>query len=105
MVRGQVMALVANRVSMNTPMPMDIGEVQDDWWQEDAEGARPHWQHGGENGEEADIGAIGKGDRACRRCGGKGHCARKCSTPFEKRIEGKGGGKGGSKGGGKGGGT
>ena len=106
MVRDRVMALVANRISMSTPTPMDIGEVQDEWWQEDVGGAHPHCHYSAEDEEEADIGAIGKGDGACRRCGGKGHFARECSTPFGKGIEkAKGGGKAGSKGGGKSGGT
>ena len=60
---------------MTTPQPMEIGAI------------------GGENHEEEDgevkVDAIGKGDGACRRCGGKGQFARDCVAPMGKGIEGR----------------
>jgi len=106
-VRDKVMALVANRVTMGTPTPMEIDRVNDDWG-----GAEDYEGEGGEvDAQDVEVDAVGKGDGKCRRCGGKGHFVRECPTPPGKGIEkggygnygsyGKGDGK--SSGGGKGG--
>ena len=56
---------------------MEIGAIggEEDAWFESEE-------------EELEVDAIGKGDGKCRRCGGKGHFARECSTSTGKGIEG-----------------
>lgn len=94
MVRDKVMAMVANRASMSTPTPMDIGRVEDGWGEDWPCGDAVHYLGGSgyeeEEGSETNIGAVGKGgkgDGRCRRCGGKGHFARECSTPFGKGVE------------------
>ena len=76
----KIMALVANRVSTSRPVPMEIGEIGQDWHKEgDASGI---------DERELNIDAVGgKGDGKCRRCGGKGHFARECPTPMGKGIE------------------
>ena len=80
LVRDKIMALVANRVSMSTPVPMEIGEIGQDWHKEGDES--------GIDERELNIDAVGgKGDGKCRRCGGKGHFARECPTPMGKGIE------------------
>ena len=64
-VRDKVMALVANRVTMSTPTPMEIDRVNEDWGRvEDYEG------EGGEvDAQDVEVDAVGKGDGRCRRCG------------------------------------
>ena len=99
--RDRVMSLARNRVTMSKPVPMDIGQVKHDDWQEgDTENLL------GE--DEFGIEYVGNGG-ACHRCGGFGHFARDCATPKGKgkgqlsKGKGKGNGKDSSKGGGKGG--
>lgn len=90
-IRDKNMALVANRVTMATPQPMDIGEV----------GGEGGDSRCGSEEEGWDVDDVGKGDGKCRRCGGKGHFARECPTPAGKGIEGAKSAGNGFKGGGK----
>lgn len=91
-VRGKIMALVANRVSISTPTPMEIDVVKERWAPESFDD---------EDNEDVAVDAVGKGDGRCRRCGGAGHFARECPTPASKGIEkgSKGKGKNGGPGG------
>ena len=102
-VRDRVMALVANRVTMSTPTPMEIDRVKE---KEEWGGAGDYEGDEGEDNQDyVEVDAVGrKGDGRCRRCGGKGHFARECPTPAGKGIEKGGYGKSdGKNGGGKGG--
>jgi hypothetical protein len=92
----RVKSWVGNKVAMlSGPTPMEIGQVEDYWWDEQ------------EDWENAEVQAVGANTQ-CYRCQGWGHLGRECpSNNGKSKGKGKEGmkgkGKGIYKGGGKGG--
>ena len=72
-VKATVMNFVDNRKAQYMPTPMDIGNLDEDW--------------GNEEYEEVHLDEVGRSQ--CYRCGGTGHMARDCATP-DTRMKGKG---------------
>jgi hypothetical protein len=85
----RVRAWVGNKVAMlSGPTPMEIGQVEDYWWDEQ------------EDWENSDVQAVGANTQ-CYRCQGWGHLGRECPS-FGDKGKAKGKGKDGMKGKGKG---
>lgn len=71
-VKATVMNFVDNRKAQYMPTPMDIGNLDEDW--------------GNEEYEEVHLDEVGRSQ--CYRCCGTGHMARDCATP-DTRMKGK----------------
>ena len=68
LVKEKVVMLIDARERFRDPDAMDIGQVKDDWYD-----------------EEAEVAWVGKGggEMKCFRCGGVGHRAAQFATPAE----------------------
>ena len=109
-VRDRMKRVANNRISQETPTPMDIGQVHSasDWgghmcappgigytYTQAVADGMPRGLWGTEEAfDTLEVDYVGAGGQ-CYRCGGKGHMAKDCATAKGKGIEGdKGKGKG-----------
>ena len=83
--REVVLATAVRKAEQRRPREGDVAAVEADGWS----GEMERWDVDGEGGEDGmwsvDAVGMGKGDPSvrCHRCGGLGHMARECATPWE----------------------
>ena len=102
-VRDKVISLAGYRIQMASPVPMDIGAVNNgsnkcEHYHEQAWSQDVSSWHGESELEIGQVKGYGKGNMQCYNCQGYGHIARDCPQPRQPKGYGKGDVKGGQKG-------